>query len=146
MTKDALVSHIRDIHADPQYFPGNQSDNSSNIEFNNSAKQSAENQSNVKNEGNRSKTNSSGTQSEDSLKCLYCDAVYDRPLRLAQHTTSHTGYKKYKCKECSYGAHDKMTLLGHVRQHHTHELPHQCPWCGLQFALSGMFFFTSRIT
>ncbi len=75
--------------------------------------------------------------SDTRLKCCFCDMVTDRPIRLAQHTTTHTGFQKYHCTEsdCDYKTHDKTLLLGHVRKQHTHELPFQCQDCGLQFEL-----------
>ncbi len=99
LTRDLLMSHIRNVHADPN----------------------AENKSDTK-----------------SWKCRFCENVYDRPLSLAKHAATHAGFKKYHCKEpyCDYGAHDKTTLLGHVRRYHTHDLPYICQHCGLKFELS----------
>ncbi len=99
LSRDLLMSHIRNVHADPD----------------------AENKSDTK-----------------SWKCRFCENVYDRPLSLAKHAATHAGFKKYHCKEqyCDYGAHDKTTLLGHVRRCHTHDLPFICQHCGLKFELS----------
>ncbi len=133
-SKDALVSHIRDVHADPS------PDNHPTL---NNADLSCCNQSDLNiNQGGESQKDNSESQGESrqdcSWKCRHCDAVFDHPLRLAQHTTTHTGFKKYQCRDCSYGTHNNMALLGHVRKHHTHVLPYQCFLCGLQFALSSI--------
>ena len=76
-------------------------------------------------------------QETSMWKCRDCDFICDSAHRLARHASTHTGYRKHQCKEpgCDYRTNDKTALVGHVRKHHTHDLPFVCQKCGLQFEL-----------
>ncbi|XP_076231485.1 uncharacterized protein LOC143177462 [Calliopsis andreniformis] len=68
-------------------------------------------------------------------KCTYdgCDAVFNRPSRLARHIRLHTGEKSYKCNHagCDKAYTNSSHLKRHMETHSLRKKTYKCSVCQL---------------
>ncbi|XP_038156718.1 zinc finger protein 501-like [Cyprinodon tularosa] len=66
---------------------------------------------------------------DSSLKCDFCEKVFNFKNNLIQHLRTHTGEKPYSCNTCGKSFSKSSNLKVHMRTH-TGEKPYVCGICG----------------
>lgn len=74
---------------------------------------------------------------QHSYKCYWngCFKNFTQRQKIVRHLKVHSGYKPFKCVECSKLFSTKETLNQHMRTH-SGEKPYKCTICGKSFAAS----------
>ncbi|XP_027876077.1 zinc finger protein OZF-like [Xiphophorus couchianus] len=66
---------------------------------------------------------------DSSLKCDFCEKVFNYKNNLVQHRRTHTGERPFSCKTCGKSFSKSSNLKVHMRSH-TGERPFICSICG----------------
>ncbi len=127
-TRAELTNHIRQTHADPNY--GSQSQSSLVCQHCTSTRQYA-NRAGLMSHIKATHPNIEA-MFQTTMKCRFCEKLFERPNELAKHAATHSDYRQYRCADCNYTTNHRSSLLRHMGKIHTQSL-WQCHECGLQF-------------